>query len=389
MLMAGIKNITSRVVLFCICCCVYVVFFNGNSWALDVLSYYGHYDIKEKQPGFPSTSLTGPIAEVWASPPKADAPYKIGVLLPHLKDKYWLGVNYGLIEQARKLQVSIKILTAGSYSKGRKQGRQLTDDILNEDVQAIILAPISYDKLDRSIASVTKLGIPVIALINDILAPAISAKIMVSYYDVGYSIGEYVVKESEGRDLRIAFFPGPENSGWAGDTFDGFLQAVKDNPGAYSIGEFTIVAEQYGAMGAKVQRHLVDFVLESKAGVDYIIGNSTAAKEAITVLQQHKKRHPQAKIISSYLTADIYELLKEQAIWASAADLKVEQARMAVDVTVKILNGEKPGAEANQFPFRSGPVIQMIDKSNLKKLPLTSLFGKQGYKPTFQYVSGR
>jgi len=52
---------------------------------------------------------------------------------------------------------------------------------------------------------------------------------------------------------------------------------------------------------------------------------------------------------------------------------------MAVDMTVRILNGETPGDKASGFPFRSGPVIQVITQETIDQYSYERLFGPRDF----------
>lgn len=41
--------------------------------------------------------------------------WKLCALYPSLKDSYWLSVNYGMLEAAKKYGVSLKVFEAGGY----------------------------------------------------------------------------------------------------------------------------------------------------------------------------------------------------------------------------------------------------------------------------------
>jgi protein TorT len=58
---------------------------------------------------------------------------------------------------------------------------------------------------------------------------------------------------------------------------------------------------------------------------------------------------------------------------------------MAVDMMVRLLNGETPGDKEAGFPFRSGPVIQIISKETMEQWSYERLFGPRGFKPVFRY----
>lgn len=50
---------------------------------------------------------------------------KICAIYPHLKDSYWLSVNYGMVSEAEKLGVDLRVLEAGGYPNKTRQEQQL------------------------------------------------------------------------------------------------------------------------------------------------------------------------------------------------------------------------------------------------------------------------
>ncbi len=361
---------------------------SGIVSSLEVGSYYGNYDIATKKPWRPATSLTGPNIETWAEPIAVNKPYKIGVLVPHVQDSYWLAVNYGLIKEAEKLGITVKLFSAGGYSKGGIQRKQLTDDILKEKVNGVILASIFYDKLDHFIAQVDKMEIPIVSMINDVLSPNVKAGVTVSYYEVGYKLGEFVLDDAAGKDFKVAFFPGPKSAVWATDTYAGFLAAVNENTKAKPVGKITIVALQYDILDGKQQQLLVDKVLALKPNINYIIGNAIAAKEAsILVSNKYKAAQPAVKIISTYLTPDIYDMVKTKNIYGTVVDFNIEQARMALHLMVRYLNGEQPNKQETKFPFRTAPLFKIVTSTNIDNYKPENLFANKNFKPTYEFVA--
>jgi protein TorT len=354
------------------------------AFALETANYYGNYDVATKKPWRAATSLTGPNIEKWTEPTTKKA-YKIGVLLPQVQDSYWIGVNYSLVKEAEKLGVTLKIFNAGGYHKGGLQRKQLTEDMLKEKVDGIILASIFYDKLDRFIGQITTMGTPVVAMINDVLSPHVKAEVTASYYDVGYKLGEFVLNDAAGKNIRIAFFPGPKQAVWAVDTYEGFVAAFRDNKQEKPVGKVTVVALQYEALDPKIQQQLVDKVLEIKPDINYIIGNALAAKAASTLVKEkYQASQAGAKIISSYLVEDIYELLKAKNIYASAVDFNIDQARMALHLMIRYLNGEQPNKQAIKFPFRTAPLLKIITKDNIGEYKEEQFFAAKSFKPVYE-----
>ncbi len=340
-----------------------------------VRSYYGTYDVKTKKAGLPAASLKGPKDEVWKSP-TAKKPYTIGVSFPHLKDPYWLAVNYGIIDQARDLGVGIQLVAAGGYTEITQQINQV-ENLASQGVDGIILAAISYAAQDELVAKVEAMGIPVMEVINDIQAPKIRAKALVSFFDMGYNAGGFVAEEAkrQARPVNVVFLPGPAGSGWAPDTVDGFKAATEK----LAPGKVKILDVKWGDTGKNVQLALIENMLATYPTIDYLVGNAVAADAAPDALQT-AGRAGKVKVVSTYIIPPLYEKIAAGQVAAAPTDFTALQGRMAVDMMVRILNGEKPGKD---LPFRSGPLIQVVTPKNYKDFSYEAMFGERGWQAVF------
>jgi hypothetical protein len=88
---------------------------------------------------------------------KAQQKWRVGVFIPHLKDAYWLGVNYGLIDEARRLGISLSIYEAGGYGRLEIQRRQIKDS-LKEKPDGLIIGAISLDGLNDIVKKASDKG---------------------------------------------------------------------------------------------------------------------------------------------------------------------------------------------------------------------------------------
>ena len=334
-----------------------------------VKSFYGVYDSTQKISGHPSSTLQKYIIEDWKFSPKSKK-YSIAVLLPHLKDPYFLSVNYGILQQANKNDITFKLYEAGGYNHLGDQRKQFYKAI-RDKVDGIILASISYDKIDKDITKAKSLGIPVVEVINDIQAQDISAKSLVSFYEMGYTVGEYIAKISGNEKKRVAFLPGPDGSGWAPDTLSGFQDALK-NEGKTNI---TINTPLFGDTGEQTQATLIKRALHADKDVDYLVGNAVMAQVAPEVLKGLKNSH--TKVFSTYIIPQVYDLILEKKVVAAPSDKTVLQAKIAVDMLQKILDGKVAGKD---FPFRAGPVIPIVTQENIKSFEYEELFGKEKFE---------
>ena len=52
---------------------------------------------------------------------KASKPWNICVLFPHMKDTFWVAVDYGVVEEAKRMGVNMTLYQAGGYENLPKQ----------------------------------------------------------------------------------------------------------------------------------------------------------------------------------------------------------------------------------------------------------------------------
>src|SRR5689334_8205171 len=174
-------------------------------------------------------------------------PWNICVSFPHLKDPYWLGADYGIVEEIKRDGAQMQLYEAGGYTELDKQLSQL-DDCVAQGAQAIILGAISADGVNAKVEEIEAKGIPVIDFVNGINTPKVSAHALVSFYDMGHNIGDYMKENlATGSDkIQVAFFPGPQGAGWTDTAYQGFLDATKGS-------NIEVVATKWGDTGLDIQ----------------------------------------------------------------------------------------------------------------------------------------
>lgn len=127
-----------------------------------------------------ATAVGGDLTKVekidYAPLDKAEKAWNLCVLFPHLQDSYWLSVNYGIAEEAKRLGVKFTLLQAGGYSNLPKQISQY-DDCVAAGASAILIGAISEAGLAAKITEGMGKGIVNIAVANPILETPITARI--------------------------------------------------------------------------------------------------------------------------------------------------------------------------------------------------------------------
>lgn len=301
---------------------------------------------------------------------KASQPWEICVSFPHMKDAYWLAVDYGVAEEAKRLGVRMQLLEAGGYTELNSQISQI-EDCVEAGADAVIIGAISYDGLNNLVKEVRAKDIPVIDVINGISSPELSAKSLVSFGEMGAKAGEFVagLHPAGSEQVKIAWFPGPAGAGWVEAGNSGFMGAVEGSA-------VEIVDTRYGDTGKEVQSKLVEDTLEAHPDLDYIVGTAVTAEAAVPVLRARGLAE-QVKVVSYYFTPGVYQGIRRGQILAAPTDSTVIQGRIAVDQAVRILEGE-------DYTKHAGPALYVINAENVESFDRAAALAPDGFTPVFR-----
>jgi protein TorT len=319
----------------------------------------------------PPFDPNGKVAPVEYVPlEKASKSWKICVSFPHMKDAYWLGVDYGVVEEAKRLGVSVNLVEAGGYTELNKQISQIENCVAN-GAQAVVIGAISADGLNNLVKELSANKIPVIDVINGINSPDISAKSLVSFYTMGHSTGEYLAaKHPAGSPpVKVGWFPGPAGAGWVEAANKGFMDAVKGTA-------VEVLAPKYGDTGKEVQLKLVEDALQANPDIKYIAGTAVTAEASIGLLRE-RGLIDKIGLLAFYMTPGVYDGIERGFITAAPADSMVIQGRIAIDQATRLLEGK-------DIVKHVGPKIFVVDKSNLKTVPHDNILPPNEFKAVFK-----
>jgi periplasmic protein TorT len=316
----------------------------------------------EKRPTTYQPIETSAITQKW----------NICVSFPHLKDPYWVGANYGIAEEARRVGATMQLFEAGGYTELDKQLSQL-DDCVAQGAEAIILGAISAEGVNAKVEEIVSQGIPVIDFVNGVNSPEISAHSLVSFYDMGYTAGEYMKANLVTGDgeVNVAFFPGPQGAGWTDTAYQGFLDATEGT-------SINVVDTKWGDTGRDIQQRLIEDSLQANPDINFIVGNAQAAVSAVQAVRE-AGLEDQVKVLAFHQNPPVYDGIAAGDILAASNDHTVIQGRVAVDLAVRLLEGE-----TLEPSNRVGPIITVMTPDSLEsEFVWESTFAPKDYKPEF------
>lgn len=310
---------------------------------------------------------------------KAERRWNLCVSIPHLKDAYWLAVNFGLVDEARRLGVNLAIYEAGGYDRLEVQRKQIEECLekgfTDSKADGLILSAISAEGLNDLIKATRAQDVPVLDLINGINSPDITARAAIDFYDTGFQVGEYLkninpVAEGE---VKVAWFPGPENAAWVAAGDRGFNDALAGS-------HIKIIATKKGDTGKAAQAKLIESVLDDPGEdaankLDYIVGTTVSAEAAVSILRR-RGLDQEIKVLSYYYGPGVHHGIKRGTIIAAPTDSQAIQARMAVDMMVRILE-DKP------YFKHASPRVRIIDRDNQADWDSSTTLAPRGFRAIF------
>lgn len=301
---------------------------------------------------------------------KASKKWDICVSFPHMKDAYWLGVDYGVVEEAKRQGIKLHLVEAGGYTNLSKQISQI-EDCVARGANAVVIGAISGDGLNNVIKTLAAKKIPVVDLVNGINSPNVSAKSLVSFYTMGQSTGEYLAKKHPAGSaaVKVGWFPGPAGAGWVEAAHKGFMDAIK--------GSAVVALEpKYGDTGKEAQSKLVEDVLQANPDLAYVAGTAVTAEAAVGILRS-RGLDKKVQLLSFYMTPGVFQGIESGRILAAPADSMVIQGRVAIDQAVRLLEGK-------DVTRHVGPKIFVVDPSNYKSVRVEDILPPTTFKPTFE-----
>ncbi|EKG9478202.1 TMAO reductase system periplasmic protein TorT [Escherichia coli] len=299
-----------------------------------------------------------------STPLKAKRAWKLCALYPSLKDSYWLSLNYGMQEAARRYGVDLKVLEAGGYSQLATQQAQI-DQCKQWGAEAILLgsSTTSFPDLQKQVAS-----LPVIELVNAIDAPQVKSRVGVPWFQMGYQPGRYLVQWAHGKPLNVLLMPGPDNAGGSKEMVEGFRAAIAGSP-------VRIVDIALGDNDIEIQRNLLQEMLERHPEIDVVAGTAIVAEAA---MGEGRNLKTPLTVVSFYLSHQVYRGLKRGRVIMAVSDQMVWQGELAVEQAIRQLQGQSVSDNVS-------PPILVLTPKNADREHIRRSLSPGGFRPVYFY----
>ncbi len=297
---------------------------------------------------------------------------RICAIYPHLKDSYWLSVNYGMVAEAKNLGVELRVLESGGYPNITKQRQQLSLCV-DWKADAIILGTVSPDAYMGNLQSIIG-STPLFSSVNALdisreQPELLKGSVGVDWYWMGFYTGEYLKKKhpkGSGK-TAVALLPGPNSSGGTKPVIQGFYDAIEES-------DIVISSTNWEDNDKELQRNLVQAIIDNEE-VQYIVGSAVAIEAAISELRSAGKSND-IGLISTYLSHGVYRGLLRKRVEFAPTDQMVEQGRLSI---------QQVYSWYNDIPFESNqsPSIIPLTQYNLSDEVLKNSLSPSEFRPVF------
>ncbi|GAA1150568.1 TMAO reductase system periplasmic protein TorT [Nesterenkonia lutea] len=303
---------------------------------------------------------------------QVDQEVDVCVLVPHVQDPVWLGINYGAASEAERLGVSMQFNGAGGYENIAEQNTQV-EDCVSQGYDSVVVGAVSADALDPALAQAQDRGVHIIDGGNGVNSEHVDARAVLDYYQMGSTIGEHLVERNE--ELSVALLPGPAGAGWSERSVVGFEDAIEGS-------DVELVDTRYGDPTREVQAGLVEDALSADSELDVVVGTAVTAEVATSILEE-RGLTDEVDNYSTYISPALTTSLEEGTVACAPNDQGVFLARIMIDLAVRT---------ALDIPYendthRAAPSPQLVcgpgagDADNFAEFDPESVFAPDDWSP--------
>jgi ABC-type sugar transport system substrate-binding protein len=283
--------------------------------------------------------------------------YNIGMTIADYTIPFQVAMNDAAVKEADKLG-NVILESQNASSDTNKQIASI-ETFIAEKKDAIIVNPVTTDSLQTVVKKAEAAGIKVIGM-NRPLGDSTPVSTFIGCDDVqnGYTLAATVSKLLGGDDKTGSVFllQGTLGSSAQAQRYQGIEQYIKEKNVAWKIvSDASENWDQQKAMTA-TQNALMRY---TKGNLDVILSEDPfGAIGAVSVLKSTGRTELLNKIITSDLPIEVWNAINAGDIYACTDQDPSQQGTLAIDYSVKILQGDKT------IPVWYKTPLPVVDKSN-------------------------
>ena len=286
---------------------------------------------------------------------KVDKDLKLGAIAKSFSNEFWRNFKNGYEQAAKTIKaagVDVTVKVDGTTDESDEIGQQtMTDNLVNQKYNALMLSPISDSNLTSSVDDAKKAKIPTIN-VNDGLISAADYFVGPDAYQNGELAAEWVSKKL-GDKGDVAIVVGMAKAFAARERTAGFKGWIKDNKSGLNV-----VAEQNADWDRQKAKELASTWIQQKPDLKAIFCNNDDM--ALGVVEAVQEAKADILVVGVDGIGEAYDSIRAGKLDATVDSFGYYMSQVATEVTLRVLAGQ-------DIPRVTHTPQALIDKENVDK----------------------
>ncbi len=259
--------------------------------------------------------------------------YNISIIVRGKNSESLMIMKQGIDQAASEMNVNISFVTLSEENSYREQ-TELIEREINNKADAIIIAPVDYEKMVEPIENAMK-KVPVILIESTVKSKNVRSSISCDNYNLGVSLGEKMIQMGN-TNANIAIVKNNLECSSIKERYDGFMSIMKNTENNCTFWEISGEKEvtHYNEAKQLLKYNDVDAVVTFDPGILELVG------EAKKDLSSINKEKTSIQIYGAGSTSKIISLLEDNVINATAMQNEFNVGYLGVKTAVSVINGK-------------------------------------------------
>lgn len=251
---------------------------------------------------------------------------KVGFSISTLNNPFFVTLSEGA--KAVSEENGVELVIVDAQDDASKQASDV-EDLIQQGIDLLLINPVDSSAVGSAVESANAAGIPVITVDRSADSGEVISHIASDNVAGGKLAGEYLL-ELAGEGAKVAMLEGVPGSSAARDRGAGFLEAVE--------GKVDLVSSQTANFNRSEGLSVMENMLQAHPDIEAVFAqNDEMALGAIEAISAAGK---DIIVIGFDATDDAVKKVEEGVMAATVAQKPEEIGKIAVETTIKYLNGE-------------------------------------------------
>jgi len=281
---------------------------------------------------------------------RAAESWDLCAVLPPQDFEYFRALAAGVRAEAARQGVTLTLEAVDSFDA--EEQATLLDACLENDSDALLVAPVAQEGLGAVFSRARARRVPVIDLLTGSGRQNVTARIATDRVAVGRAAGRFLAERHPpgGETARVVWLYGPPGSVVAEEVDRGFRAGI-------ARGALEIVHAEAMQLDERTMRRAIRAVIDEVDAFDAVVGGSRMIQIAAEELAG-AFTNGEVELVSLTSSVSTIANIEAQRVFAAVNDKVVAQGRIGVDLAIRAIE-ERP----HLVDLR--PRLEIVDRSNV------------------------